>query len=133
MKREKSTPLTKGEVVIIKDDDRNRAKEKLRIVEELIAGNDGIIRVATLRAGKTSLERAIQQLYPLELSCDRVTVERSAELNLEAPAFRSQRDAAVAASFRIKDIALETDCTRQTLKQILEFQGPLNYHAENID
>lgn len=53
---EKSTPLTKGEVVIIKDDDPNCAKLKLRIVEELIAGNDGIIRVSTLRAWKTTLE-----------------------------------------------------------------------------
>ena len=52
---EKSTLLTKGEVVIIKDDDRNRAKWKLGIVEELIAGNDGIARIAKLRAGKTTL------------------------------------------------------------------------------
>ena len=43
--------------MIIKDDDRNRAKWKLGIVEELIiiAGNDGIVRIAKLRAGKTTL------------------------------------------------------------------------------
>ena len=101
--------LTKGEVVIVKDDDRNRAKWKLGIVEDLIAGSDGIVRVAKLRAGKTTLERAVQQLYPLELSCDRETTERSAKLNPETPAFRPRRDAAVAANFRIKNIALDAD------------------------
>ena len=96
-------------MVIIKDDDRNRNKWKLGIVEDLIAGRDGVVRVAKLRAGKTTLERAIQQLYPLELTCDRATVERLVQLNPGAPAFRPRRDAAVAANLRIQDIATETD------------------------
>ena len=104
-----ATPLSKGDVVIIKDDDRNRNKWKLGIVEDLIAGRDGVVRVAKLRAGKTTLERAIQQLYPLELTCNRATVESSVQLNPGAPAFRPRRDAAVAANLRIQDIATETD------------------------
>ena len=68
-----ATPLCKGGVVIIKIDDRNRNKWKLGDEEDLIAGRDGVVRVAKLRAGKTTLERAIQQLYPLELTCDRAT------------------------------------------------------------
>ena len=44
----KLTHLTKGEVVIVKDDDRNRAKWKLGIVEDLIAGRCRIVRVAKL-------------------------------------------------------------------------------------
>ena len=104
-----ATPLSKGDVVIIKDDDRNRNKWKLGIIEELIAGRDGIVRVAKLRTGKATLERAIQQLYPLELKCDRAAVESSVQLNPGAPAFRPRRDAAVAANLRIQDIATETD------------------------
>lgn len=38
--------LVHGDVVIIKDDDRNRNKWKLGIIEDLIAGRDGIVRVA---------------------------------------------------------------------------------------
>ena len=45
--------------MIIKDDDRNRNKWKLGIIEDLISGRDGIVRVAKLRAGKATLERAI--------------------------------------------------------------------------
>ena len=107
-KRQGNT-LAKGEVVIIKDDDRNRNKWKLAVVADLIAGRDGIVRVAKLRAGKTTLERAVQQLYPLGLTCDRMTQESSAPLNPDAPLFRPRRDAAVAANFRIKDLNTDTD------------------------
>ena len=50
-----------------------------------------------------------QQLYPLELTCDRMTQESSAPLNPDAPLFRPRWDAAVAANFRIKDLNTETD------------------------
>ncbi|XP_068692915.1 uncharacterized protein [Montipora foliosa] len=63
--------VQRGDVVIIKDENRDRNKWKLGIVEECITGRDGIVRAVKLRAGKGHLERAIQQLYPLELSCDR--------------------------------------------------------------
>ena len=96
-------------MVIIKDDDRNRNNWKLGIVEDVIAGRDGIVRVAKLRTGKATLERAIQQLYPFELTCDRAALENSVQLNPGAPTFRPRRDAAVAANLRIQDIATETD------------------------
>ena len=60
-----------GDVVIVKTEDKNRGKWPLRIIESLIVGNDGVVRGAKLRVGKSHMERAIQQLYPLELSCDR--------------------------------------------------------------
>ena len=104
-----ATPLCKGDVVIIKDDDHNRNEWKLGILEDLIAGRDGIVQVAKLRARKVTLERAIQQLYPLELSCDRAAVESLVQLNPGAPAFRPRRDVAVAANLRIQNIATETD------------------------
>ena len=76
-----------GEVVIIQDESRNRNSWKLGIVERLIVGRDGIVRGAKLRAGKGVLERAVQQVYPLELSCDRT----DARLNPEAELYRTLR------------------------------------------
>ena len=67
------------------------------------------MRVAKLRAEKTTLERAIQQLYPLELTCDRASVESPVQLKPGAPAFRPRGDATVAANLRIQDIATETE------------------------
>jgi hypothetical protein len=60
-----------GDVVLIKGDERNRGKWKIGVIDTLIKGRDGIVRAVRLRAGKSYLERTIQQLYPLELSCDR--------------------------------------------------------------
>ena len=104
-----TTPLAKGEVVIIKDEERNRNKWKIGIVEDLISGRDGIVRAAKLRAGKGTLERAVQHLYPLELSCDRENVQAPLQLNPEAPTFRPRRDAAVAAPHRIHTLILIID------------------------
>ncbi|XP_068697519.1 uncharacterized protein [Montipora foliosa] len=91
-----------GDVVIIQDESRNRNTWKLGIVESLITGRDGIIRAARMRAGKGVLERAVQHLYPLELSVDRAPKARN--LNPTVPSFRPRRAAAVVAEERIKEI-----------------------------
>ena len=101
--------LAKGEVVIIKDEERNCNKWKMGIVEELISGWDGVVQAAKLQAGKGTLEQAVQHLYPLELSCDRENVRSSPHLDPEALTFRPRRDAAVAAQCRIQDINADTD------------------------
>ena len=97
------------EVVIIENEERNRNKWKIGFVEDLISGRDGIVRAAKLRAGKRTLERAVQHLYPLELSCDRENVQTPPQLNPEAPTFRPRRDAAVAAPHRIHTLILIID------------------------
>ena len=92
------------EVVIIKGEEKNRGKWKLEIVEYLIAGRDGLVRAAILHARKSHLERPVQHLYPLQLSCDRATKEpENAKLNPDAAAFRPKRDAEVAAETRIRE------------------------------
>ena len=101
--------LATGDVVIIKGEEKNRGLWKLGIVEELITGRDGVVRGAKLRAGRSYLERPVQHLYPMELSCDRTTAMPRATLSAEAPVFRPSRDAAVAARARIKDAAELTD------------------------
>ena len=95
---------SKGEVVIIKSEEKNRVQWKLGVVEDLITGRDGVIRGAKLKSGKSHLERPIQHLYPLELSCDKSVQTAPVTLNADAPVYRPRRDAAAAARFRIQDI-----------------------------
>ena len=102
----KQSVIKVGDVVIIKSDQRNRNKWKLGIIDELFVGRDGVVRVARIRAGKSYLERPIQHLYSLELSCDRTPPV--AVLNIEAPVFRPRRDAAFAAGLRIQESEEDT-------------------------
>ena len=99
-----NNPLARGDVVIIKEDQRNRNCWKLGIIDKLIVGRDGVVRAAKLRAGKGFLERAIQHLYPLELSCDKTIATTPAPLNPDAPTSRPKRDAAAAANLRLQDL-----------------------------
>ena len=69
-KKRKLPPLSTGDVVIIEGSERNRNHWTIGIVDSLIIGKDGVTRVAKVRTGESTLERAIQQLYPLELRCD---------------------------------------------------------------
>ena len=99
----KRSTLSLGEVVIIASDERNRGKRTLRIVEELFPGRDGI--VSALKKVKTAnghLERAVNHLYPLELSCDQSSNQQT--LNPLAPVYRPVRDAAVAARSLIQEV-----------------------------
>ena len=87
----KVNKIAVGDVMLIKGDERNRAKWKIGIVTELITGKDKVVRGAKLRAGRDHLERAVQHLYPLELNCDR---DDSAKIDLSSNAkvFRLRRD-----------------------------------------
>ena len=99
----KASSLKPGDVVLICSEEKNRGKWLLGLVVELLNGRDGVVHAVKLRAGKTFLERPIQHLYPMELTCDtapeRATVPTS--LNAKAPAFRPRRGAVVAAILRI--------------------------------
>ena len=98
--------VEKGDVCLIKDDNKDRNKWELGIVEEHIVGRDGVVRAVKLRAGESYLERAVQQLYSFELSCVKSTEAENPPLNPEALAFRPRRDAAVAARLRVQEIAV---------------------------
>ena len=102
MMKGKPFTLAVGDVVIIKSDQRNRGEWPLGIVEQLYEGKDGVVRAVKLRAGKSFMERPVQHLFPLELSCDRGGGQptKSTELNVDAAEFRPTRDAAVAARLR---------------------------------
>ena len=96
-----------GDVVIIQDDKKNRNQWKLAVVTHLIKGRDGIVRAAKLKTSKEILERAVQHLYPLELTCSQL----SSTLNPAAPEFnvRPKRDAATAAAVRIQELSEQSE------------------------
>ena len=107
--------ITVGDVVLIKSAERNRNKWPLGIVEDLIVGRDGVVRAVRLRSGRDRLERAVQQLYPLELSCDifKKDVDNtsatkpettSVELDPSASEFTPKRGAAIEAKKRIREL-----------------------------
>lgn len=98
----KKNRLAVGDVVIVKSDERNRNHWPLAVITELYTGRDGIVRAVKLRKGKGHIERPIQHLYPLELSCDVKPVQNGSP---EVTVPRPRRDAAAAAQLRIQDIA----------------------------
>ena len=86
---------------------------KLGIVTKLIVGRDGETRAAQLRVGKSFLERAVQHLYPLELSCDRIPED--ARLVIHKSNTREKRTTAAIADLRTKD-QLEDENTLPTVE-----------------
>jgi len=93
-----------GDVVIIKTEDKNRGKWPLGIIKNLIFRNNGVVRGAKLRAGKSYGDHATQQRYLLELSCDRRMPVSQAGMNREAAPFHPRRDAAVVARLHLQEI-----------------------------
>ena len=102
-----------GDVVLIKGEEKNKAKWSIGIVEELYKGKDDVIRGVKLRTQKLHIERPIQHLYPLELDCD---MEKSTskskntshkKLNVDAKEYRPRRTAAAIAEMQTRDIIAE--------------------------
>ena len=90
----------------MRGEEKNRGKWKIGIVDRLIIGT---LRALRDRAERT-LERAVQYLYPMELSCDTATKtpdsrSKTTQLNAGVPEFRPKRNAAAVAECHIQDIA----------------------------
>ena len=96
-----------GDVMIIKSYAKNRGKWQLGVITELVIGKNSVIRGAKLRAGKGVLERAVQMLYPLELSCGIKNPKPT--LRAQAPEFRPTRNTAAIARLRIQDTPEENE------------------------
>ena len=85
--------MKEEDVMPIKGKERNESKWKIGVVERLIQGQDGVIRGAQLKAGKTLMKRPLQLLYPLELTCDRPERTRGETLRADAREFQPRRAA----------------------------------------
>ena len=58
--------MTRNDLII--NDDVPRTKWKMAVIEQLIRGNDGYVRAATIRYNGGRTNRPISKLYPLEVS-----------------------------------------------------------------
>ena len=74
-----------------------------------ITGRDGVVRGAKLWTLKSVIERPVQHLYPLALTCDMAVGTAPAALNPTVQGFRPCRNAAVAAGARIQELAQMDD------------------------
>ena len=63
------------------------------------------MRAVRLRAGKSYLEKVVQHLYPLEMSCDIAPSTKEPTMNANAEEFRPRRNASEIARIRIIDLA----------------------------
>ena len=94
----------------MRGDKSNRGKWPLGLIVDLFEGRDGVVRAAKLCAGKSFLERPVQHLFPLELTCaNSVQVQNASDPNPEPRPSRSRRYAAVAAGLRIQDALQEEE------------------------
>lgn len=107
----KQRELRKGDVMLIKGDEKNRGLWKVGIVDELIPGRDSVVRGVRLRTGKSFMERPVQFLYPLELHCGR---EEKGEISLN-PAAKEFKPKRKAASDAKKNIQLMYDHEKDEL------------------
>ena len=62
-----STSVKTGDVLLIHDDTLHTTW-KMEVIEDLITGGDGIVRVVTLRTATGLTNRPVTRLYPLELN-----------------------------------------------------------------
>ena len=74
-----STSAKPGDVVVVYDEDAHRGFWKYAVIEKLIVGNDGLARGAVLRLSdkdgrRTTLQRPLQKLYPLEVTASNLPV-----------------------------------------------------------
>ena len=102
--------IREGDVMLIKPLEKNRGRWKIGIVTHLYYGKDNVMQAVRLRAGKNYLERSIQHLYPLELTCDVTATSKSSnektldtELNVNASEFKPKRNVAAIARLKIED------------------------------
>ena len=105
--------IRKGEIVMVHDE-KPRNAWKLAVIEELIRGNDGLVRAASIRTKNGQTNRPITKLYPLEI-CAENNEKRQADYieetdtptTNEQPAPRPQRLAALRARDRFSKWAEE--------------------------
>ena len=108
-----------GEVVVINSGVQSKGKWTLGIIKDLFPGADNVLRAVRVKTSKSHLERAVQHLYPFELSCgvDRDSNCRTNgnhntdndKLNPETRESRPKRNATAIAELKVIDVIQEKD------------------------
>lgn len=99
----------RGDVLLIKGDSKNRGRWRIGIVEEELKGGDGVVRGVRMRAGKSYLERPLQELFPMELSCDRTEQKKEQVESNQVEEPRPKRQAAVKANEKIHLMSMDNE------------------------
>ena len=113
--------INKGDVVVVHDN-TSRMQWKLAVVEDLIKGNDGLVRAAHIRTANCRTTRPIVKLYPLEVAgndnqsqrrevatdhTDEITTDANCPAEVDTssgqPKIRARRNAATKALRKIKE------------------------------
>ena len=90
-------------------DDAPRSQWKLGVIEELVRGNDGFVRLVTLRTANGRTDRPIAHLYPLEVEDSSTSVNSPKQVsespiqNDDGTSRRHPRGAAVRARDQLKE------------------------------
>ena len=109
----KEMKIEKGDVILIKGEEKNKGNWCIGIVEELFKGKDHVIHSVRLRTPNSHIEREIQHLHPFERHCD---MEKSTskskntshkKLNVDVKEYRPRRTAAVIIEMRTRDTVTE--------------------------
>ncbi len=90
--------------MIVREEKQSRNTWRTAIEARLITGKDGVVRGAVVKTSKGTLEKAVQHLFPFELSCDLNTHQ---QLYRDATEFhaRPKRAAAEVARVAIRELA----------------------------
>ena len=62
-----------GDVVLVHDD-TPRTSWKMAVIEELIRGNNGLVRAANIRTPTSKTNRPVMKLVPLEIRTLRINL-----------------------------------------------------------
>ena len=107
------------DVIMIKGNNKKQGTWKMGIIQKMYRGKDQVIRTVRIISLKEYLERPIQLLYHLELSCnddsninkskDHQPIDVSNEnnrikMNINAPKFKPKRTVATIALMKIKNV-----------------------------
>ena len=97
-----------GDIIIIKDESKNRSHWKIGKVSQLYTGKDEVMRAVQMQVWTKVLVRPIQLLYLIKPHCDvparEVKEQEGINLNAAAKEFRSRRNAVAIADARVQAI-----------------------------
>ena len=107
-----------GDIVIVQNDKTKRNFWKLAKVEELLPGEDGVVRAAAIKTCSNNanrfqlLRRSVKHLIPLEVRSSLPVVDESnptlktkEDLEILPRQARTRRDAAIAGQLRIHELS----------------------------
>ena len=111
--KDRTRKVNTGDIIMIKDESKNRGHWKIGKVSQLYTGKDEVVRAVQMQVGTTFLVRPIQLLYTLELHWDvqarEVKEREETKLNTNSKEFWPRRNAAAVADARIQDINATDD------------------------